>query len=202
MLCYVGHHDAAYAWAERRKIERHPQTGAAQLVEVRETVREIVVPRYIEGAPQVPAAKTLFSDTPDWVFLSYGVPLEWLADVRAATEDTLFDVAEHLPQEAGEALLELATTGVPPPLTHPDLPPHADAFEHPDSYRRFRVIENVEELERALDAPWEKWTVFFTRRNGGWLNGSSTARCTRARDHLLVSGVAPGSEFLDDLNKQ
>ena len=23
--------------------------------------------------------------------------------------------------------------------------------------------------------------------------------CTRARDHLLVTGVAPGSEFLDDL---
>jgi superfamily I DNA/RNA helicase len=23
--------------------------------------------------------------------------------------------------------------------------------------------------------------------------------CTRARDHLMVTGVAPGSEFLDDL---
>jgi len=33
LLCYVGHHDAAYAWAERRRIERHPTTGAAQLVE-------------------------------------------------------------------------------------------------------------------------------------------------------------------------
>ena len=25
--------------------------------------------------------------------------------------------------------------------------------------------------------------------------------CTRARDHLLITGVAPGSEFLDDLGK-
>jgi hypothetical protein len=41
MLCYVDHHDAAYAWAERRKIERHPTTGAAQLVAVRERVEEI-----------------------------------------------------------------------------------------------------------------------------------------------------------------
>jgi superfamily I DNA/RNA helicase len=24
--------------------------------------------------------------------------------------------------------------------------------------------------------------------------------CTRARDHLLVTGVAPGSEFLEDLS--
>src|SRR5213078_3864251 len=33
LLCYVDHHDSAYHWAERRKIERHPTTGAAQLVE-------------------------------------------------------------------------------------------------------------------------------------------------------------------------
>jgi hypothetical protein len=32
LLCYVGHHDDAYAWAERRKLETHPTTGAAQLV--------------------------------------------------------------------------------------------------------------------------------------------------------------------------
>jgi mRNA-degrading endonuclease RelE of RelBE toxin-antitoxin system len=30
LLCYVDHHDAAYAWAECRKIQRHPKTGAAQ----------------------------------------------------------------------------------------------------------------------------------------------------------------------------
>ncbi len=166
MLCYVDHHDAAYAWAERRKIERHPQTGAAQLVEVRETVREIVVPRYVEAKPLEEqtgvsvSQELLFTAHPDWLLLSYGVPPEWLADVRAATEETLFEVAEHLPQEAAEALLDLAT-GTRPPLTHPGLPPQVDAFEHPDAQRRFRVIQNVVELERALDAPWEKWTVFL-----------------------------------------
>src|SRR5690348_12642868 len=51
LLCYVDHHDKAYAWAERRKLETHPTTGAAQLVEIRETVREIAVPVYIP-APQ------------------------------------------------------------------------------------------------------------------------------------------------------
>ena len=29
LLCYVGHHDQAYDWAERRKLETHPTTGAA-----------------------------------------------------------------------------------------------------------------------------------------------------------------------------
>ena len=33
LLCYVDHHDKAYDWAERRKLETHPKTGAAQLVE-------------------------------------------------------------------------------------------------------------------------------------------------------------------------
>ena len=28
LLVYADHHDAAYKWAERRKIERHPTTGA------------------------------------------------------------------------------------------------------------------------------------------------------------------------------
>src|SRR5436305_11466621 len=49
LLCYVGHHDDAYQWAERRKLETHPTTGAAQLVEVRERVEEVVVPSYVQA---------------------------------------------------------------------------------------------------------------------------------------------------------
>jgi len=37
----------------------------------------------------------------------------------------------------------------------------ANPFDHPDAQRRFRVMTNVEQLERALDFPWEKWTVFL-----------------------------------------
>src|SRR3954468_11174298 len=48
LLCYVDHHDAAYAWAERRKLQTHPTTGAAQLLEIRETVKEVVIPKYVE----------------------------------------------------------------------------------------------------------------------------------------------------------
>ena len=55
LLCYVDHHDKAYAWAERRRIERHPRTGAAQLVEIRERVEE--VPVYAEAPAPVVAAK-------------------------------------------------------------------------------------------------------------------------------------------------
>src|ERR1700742_4708827 len=48
LICYVGHHDDAYGWAERRRIETHPKTGAAQIVEVRERVQEFVVHKPVE----------------------------------------------------------------------------------------------------------------------------------------------------------
>lgn len=159
MLCYVNHHDAAYRWAERRKIERHPKTGAAQLVEVRETVREIAVPKYVEVEQPAPATPLLFTDVSDDDLLSYGVPAEWLDEVRQVTEDTILDLADHLPQEASEALLELAIGATPkvPVKVAAD----TDSFEHPDAQRRFRVMADVEELRRALDYPWAKWAVFL-----------------------------------------
>jgi mRNA-degrading endonuclease RelE of RelBE toxin-antitoxin system len=49
LLCYVDHHDKAYDWAARRKLETHPTTGAAQLVEVRETVQQVIVPVYVQA---------------------------------------------------------------------------------------------------------------------------------------------------------
>ena len=132
LLCYVNHHDKAYDWAERRRLETHPKTGAAQLVEIRETVKEVVVPVYVKA--------------------------ELLAD--------------RLPGEAAEALLELATGGKPrvakpaTPVTNP--------FDHPDAQRRFRVMTNVEELQRALDFPWEKWTVFLHPEQRQWVERDYT----------------------------
>jgi len=88
MLCYVDHHDKAYSWAERRKLTIHPKTGAAQLVEVRELVKEIIVPRYVEEEQAAPVSPPLFSSVSDEELLSYGVPEEWLEDARLATEGT------------------------------------------------------------------------------------------------------------------
>jgi len=57
----VDHHDRAYDWAERRKLESHPKTGAAQLVEIRETVKEILVPVYIQSEPRGAPKSKLFT---------------------------------------------------------------------------------------------------------------------------------------------
>ena len=156
LLCYAAHHDPAYEWAEKRKLETHPKTGAAQLVEIRETVQEILVPKYIEVAKPQPLP---FAHIPDSELLGYGVPPAWVPEVKAADEDTILVIAAHLPQEAAEALLDLATGVRPKPAVR--LPQGANPFEHPDAQRRFRVMSSVEELARALDYPWEKWTVFL-----------------------------------------
>ena len=76
LLCYVAHHDPAYHWAERRKLETHPATGAAQFVEIRETVQEILIPKYVESDVPRPvrAAQRLFETIGDAELLGYGVP--------------------------------------------------------------------------------------------------------------------------------
>jgi len=156
LLAYVGHHDDAYSWAERRRIETHPATGAAQIVEVRERVEDQPVPQPL-SVPNEPATPRLFDLYDDAVLLACGVPPDWLADARSVDEDTLFDLAEHLPAEAAEALLNLAVGTLPAPAAEPA----ADPFQHPDAQRRFRLLESSDELQAALDAPWEAWTVFL-----------------------------------------
>ena len=158
LLVYADHHDPAYKWAERRKIERHPTTGAMQLVEVRERVEEVAAKPANPSTSAAPKAR-LFDNLRKFELMSFGVPAEWVDDVRNATEDTLFDVIGHLPQEAQEALLKLAVGEQPEPQAQ--TPAEADGFAHPDAQRRFRMLKDVEELRQALDYPWEKWAVFL-----------------------------------------
>jgi mRNA-degrading endonuclease RelE of RelBE toxin-antitoxin system len=167
LLCYVDHHDKAYAWAERRKLETHPKTGAAQIVEIRERVEEIVVPKYIESPIAQPAKPLLFTKYSDDQLLGYGVPQEWLGDIRSADEDSILELADHLPAEAAEAVLDLAIGKLPSVPEYAE--PVADPFQHPDALRRFRIMANAEELAQALDFPWDKWTVFLHPAQRQWV---------------------------------
>jgi len=164
LLCYAGHHDDAYRWAERRKIEIHPRTGAAQIVEIRQKIREVVETRHVKrempsGYQEAGAGPGILDHVSEETLLEYGVPGEWIGEVRGADEETLLEIAEHLPQEAAEALLNLAVGIVPEK-------PAASAaaenpYEHPDAARRFRLVTDIDELKQALEYPWEKWTIFL-----------------------------------------
>jgi hypothetical protein len=80
LVAYVGHHDDAYAWAERRRIEAHPRTGAVQIVEVRERVEEVappatldfVFPEPAKGEEKVTAQPALFASLDDDACLRRG----------------------------------------------------------------------------------------------------------------------------------
>lgn len=170
LLAYVGHHDDAYRWAEQRRIETHPKTGTVQIVEVRERVEEVSAPAqrvFDFGTPvEVPItpkatqqSARLFQKLGRDDLLSVGVPVDWVDDVHTADDDRFLALAGHLPAEAAEALLDYVSTGI---LKRPEpVAAGADPFAHPDTRRRFRVVENVAELEAALAAPWETWAVFL-----------------------------------------
>jgi hypothetical protein len=163
MLAYVDHHDDAYAWASRRRIEAHPRTGAIQIVEVHETVEEDAGPLFaaskIEPAPDPlqPVAPAIFADLTDDALLDIGTPSDWVADIRTWTEERFFLLCDRLPAEVAEALLDYAATGrLPTPV-----PTTADPFAHPDTLRRVQTIISEAELRLALDFPWDKWSVFL-----------------------------------------
>lgn len=162
MLAYVGHHDDAYAWAARRRIEAHPRTGSIQIVEVHERIEEagpLFDKPKIEPVPepQKPIARVLFADLSEDALLNIGTPSDWIADIQTWTEERYFEMSDRLPAEVAEALLDYAATGrlpTPEPVT-------ADPFMHPDTLRRVQTVTTEEDLRLALDFPWDKWSVFL-----------------------------------------
>ena len=163
LLAYVGHHDDAYRWAERRRFIPHERTGAMQIVEVVERVEEASASSgFGEPVPdEAPAQPQPFWALSDDQMLDVGVPRDWLEPVRAMAESEIDTLFERLPAEAAEALYDFATGGrledhVPAPAD-----PGENPFAHPDAQRRFRVVDNLDELQAALDAPFEKWAVFL-----------------------------------------
>jgi len=161
-LCHVDHHDDAYDWASRRVFERHPRTGALQIVEVVERVREVmaeieVAPPtdlFVEPAPTPePVEPIIFplasvgADT----LQDYGVPQDWAELLAESSMADALEAADHLPIEAAEAVRVFLAGGTP------EAPAPAEAVEA----QRFRMVEHRDELEAALEFPWDRWTVFL-----------------------------------------
>ncbi len=163
LVCYIDHHDKAYAWGHKRRLDRHPKTGATQLVEIRERVEEIPIYKQVEveqpdATSELSRSEPVLDHCNEEELLGYGVPEDWIEAVLTANEDQLLEIAPHLPQEAGEAVLDLAV-GTTPQM--PVVTPGGDGFDHPDAQRRFRLFTDEKELALALEYPWEQWTIFL-----------------------------------------
>lgn len=162
LMLYVDHHDAAYRWAQRRQYEVHPVTGAAQIVEIEEVVREEVrvVARVVEAKHA--DSRPLFAGEDRAYLLSLGVPEVYLDAVTTAQgDDDLVRLLDRLPEEAAEALIELSDgrRPAPAPIVTPSETAHP--IKHPDARRRFWTTTDEEELARALEMPWAEWLVFL-----------------------------------------
>jgi hypothetical protein len=162
LLAWVGHHDDAYRWAERRRLVPHERTGAMQLVEIVERTEERLV--YTEKPDEAAPAAAVhqpFAALTDDDLLNVGVPRSWLDAVRSADEVSIDGLFSSLPDEAAEALLDFATGGQLQAHFAMQSAPGADPFAHPDAQRRFRAVDGVDELKAALDAPFAEWAVFL-----------------------------------------
>ena len=156
-IVHVDHHNPAYKWAERKDIGRHSVTGALQIVETIETVKE--VERIIEVFVQ-PEAPPLFDKHQDGYLLSLGLPETWLPTLRRVKNaDHLLAICEKVPEDVAERLFALAAGDfVTPPKPISSSQPTTDAA---DTRRRFFIAEDAAGLRAALEAPLDRWIAFL-----------------------------------------
>lgn len=180
LVVWVDHHDDAYRWARRRRCEVHATTGAVQVFQVSE--EQAAVASLAEEEPErqqweepIPEGR-LFEGMTDQELTRCGVPYQLLPSVRALKyEYDLDEVADYLPEEAADALYMVAAgstvdeaireargEAAPRDDDEPvDTDDFVSALEHPDSRRRFKLIDDDEDLADMLNAPLELWRVFL-----------------------------------------
>jgi AAA domain/UvrD-like helicase C-terminal domain len=178
ILLYVDRHDAAYRWAEKRKLTINPVTGAMQLVTLEETPEVASAPAPADQAADAAAAAVnvnpmvaLFSHLNDRELMSLGVPDELVELVRSVTAESELDAIQpRLPVEAYEGLfLVAAGDSVTQVLTSRetrvdqavDTQDFAAALTVPESRSRFVVVSDDETLTAILNAPLAQWRVFL-----------------------------------------
>jgi hypothetical protein len=176
VLLYVDHHDAAYRWAENRKITINPVTGAMQLInfeQISEVDRPGVAPSSHSEPPGAVAAgpQELFAQLDDRELMSVGVPQELLGVVRSVTsEEELDRIQARLPVEAYEGLFLIAAGDTVSQVLNDretkvdkviDTQDFAAALTTPESRSRFVVVSDDEALTAILNAPLAQWRVFL-----------------------------------------
>lgn len=160
LLLWVDHHDEAYAWAERKRCEVNPQTGAIQVFDV-QVVEETVAKK----------TKMLFAEVSDSDLIKLSLPEVQIPFVRTlVTKDDFVNAEKVFPHDAYENLtwivegfpvaevLEMISSEVPSTTPTDDL---SKALESLESQKSFVVVEGEEELRKIMAEPLEKWRVFL-----------------------------------------
>jgi len=168
LMLYVNHHDTAYKWAEKRKIEINPNTGSLQVFTVEESALEPA-----SGTQEAPAQPGLFDAIRDRQLLQLGVPEDALAVVRSMKIEADLETAlinEQIPKDAHDGLFMLMAGAsfeeawnevVPAAPESVDTEDFTTALTRPESRALFTVAENEQALQEVLNQSIEKWRVFL-----------------------------------------
>lgn len=148
ILCYVGHHDEAYRWAQRRRFE-HDAAGSLRVVLLEEEIQRVI--------RSVPIDAPLSRYEREYL-IQIGIPPTWVDYVRHASEEDLIALIDEFPEEVWERIERLLKGEA---VKIPERVAVQNPLRHPDSRRRFWTPASLEELQRALDMPWEKWLVYL-----------------------------------------
>lgn len=176
VLLYVDHHDAAYQWAERRKLAINPVTGAMQVVFVEEVTAPVVQAveqstSLREMSPPSAPQPLIYAKLSDHELMSLGVPEDWLVQVRTVQNESELDgLQSSLPVEAYEGLFLIAAgdsveqvlsareTRVDRTINTNDF---VAALITPESQSRFVVVDDDEAMLAIMNAPLAQWRIFL-----------------------------------------
>jgi len=143
------------------------------------------------SAPDVVPAGRLLSGRTHADLRRCAVPEPLLPSARALrTEDDLEELKDYLPEEAFEALCTLALGGSLAEALEDvertrratearvDTQNFANALDHPDSQRRFKLVSSGRELAEMLAAPLQQWRTFLhpSQRKVVSMNSKGAAR--------------------------
>lgn len=172
VLMYVDHHDAAYRWAEGRKMEINPVTGAMQVVHIEERSESPAAenPATV-AAPKTPEAPGFYDFLSNKELLSLGVPEELIPRVRGLqAEEELDRIQGILPVEAYEGLFLVAAGETLNQILQSretrvdqvvDTSDFVAALTKAETQSRFFVVDNDEELTAVMNSPLAQWRVFL-----------------------------------------
>lgn len=216
LMLYIDHHEPAYDWAARRKVEINPNTGSLQVFTSQE--------HGLDEPQQAVAAEQpgLFAAFRDRQLMQLGVPEEALALVRSIRSEAELETArlnEQIPADAHDGLFMLMAGAsfeeaynevVALAPQQVDTDDFSAALARPESRARFVVADNEEALQEMLSQSLEKWRVFLHpaqrrlvegKKNGPVrvLGGAGTGKTVVAmhRAKWLADHVAtPGNKVL------
>jgi hypothetical protein len=180
VLMYVDHHDAAYRWAEGRRVAVNPTTGAMQVFAVESLVEPTLekarrdAPRLTvkeQGSPVEAPPVHIFAALSDDDLLSIGTPAELIEQVRSIGSEFELDALQGLlPVEAYEGLFLIAAGDTVSDILNSretrvdrrvDPADFATAIETAESQSRFVVVADEETMAAMLNSPLAQWRVFL-----------------------------------------